>query len=133
MTNLEIEYRVYKTSKSKARITLKDHKEDFRNCPKSRLINPCKPNIGKVAKQKLSKVIDKVKAVTNMTQWKNSFDVIEWFTDIKDKKKCSFIVLDVVEYYPSITRKLLGDALRWASTITEISNDDIELILSAKR
>ena len=71
--------------------------------------------------------------MTNLTQWKNSFDVIEWFTDIKDKKKCSFIVLDVVEYYPSITRKLLGDALRWASTITEISNDDIELILSAKR
>ena len=33
----------------KSYITLKDHKEDFQNNPKVRLINPAKLEIGKVA------------------------------------------------------------------------------------
>ena len=70
MTSLEIEDRVYRTSNSRARITLKDHKCDFRNNPKTRLINPCKPNIGKVAKSKLSKIIREVKEKTHLVQWK---------------------------------------------------------------
>ena len=133
VTKLEIDDRVFKTTKSKARITLKDHKVDFRSKPKSRLINSCKPEIGKIAKRSLARIIEEIKAKTGLTQWKNSFDVIKWFREIKNKKNCSFIVLDVCEYYPSITEKLLKDALRWASSLAVISDDEMDIILSAKR
>ena len=133
VTNLEIEDRVFKTIKSKARITLKDHKDDFKNRPKVRLINSCKPQVGKVSKLSLSRIVEEVKTKTSLAQWKNSLDVIKWFKEIKNKKNCSFIILDVCEYYPSITAKLLTDALKWASTITAISEDEIYNIVSAKR
>ena len=51
VTELEIEDRVFETVKSKARITLKDHKPDFRNKPTTRLIDSCKPEIGKISKR----------------------------------------------------------------------------------
>ena len=133
VTNLEIDDRVFSTIKSEARITLKDNKSDFRSNPKSRLINSCKPQIGKIAKKSLSRIIEEIKIKTSLVQWKNSYDVIQWFKVIKNKKNCSFIVLDVCEYYPSITQKLLNDALRWASTFTEISDDEKNIILSSKR
>ena len=47
--NLEIEA----IANAPAYITLKDHKEHFASRPKTRLINPAKSDIGKVAKQKL--------------------------------------------------------------------------------
>ena len=115
VTELDIDDRVFKTSKSKARITLKDHKSDFRNNPKTRLINSCKPEIGKISKKSIKRIIDELKIKTGFAQWKNSYDVIRWFKDIKNKKNCSFFVLDICEYYPSITRKLLNDALNWAA------------------
>ena len=133
VTDLEIEDRVFATAKNKARITLKDHKADFRNKPTSRLINSCKPNIGKIAKKFIAKFIEQIKEKTGLTQWKNSYCVIDWFKKIKNKEKCSFIILDVCEYYPSITEKLLKDALNWASNIVEISENEKKIILSAKK
>ena len=40
VSNLEIDDRVFATEKSSARVTLKDHKPNFRNKPTTRLINP---------------------------------------------------------------------------------------------
>ena len=133
VTKLEIEDRVFATTKRKARITLKDHKDDFRNKPTTRLINPSKPQIGKISKRSLARIIDDLKKKTGLTQWKNSYEVIEWFKGIKDKKRCSFIILDVCEYYPSISKKLLNDAVNWASQIVEITSEEKEIILSSKK
>ena len=133
VTNLEIDDRVFRTVKSKAKITLKDHKPDFRNKPKTRLINPCKPNIGKIAKKSIKRIIDELRSKTGLAQWRNSYDVIKWFKDLPNKKNCSFIVLDICEYYPSITKKLLNDALNWAGGLVKISDDERKTILSAKR
>ena len=133
VTDLEIDDRVFETVKSKARVTLKDHKEDFRNKPKTRLINSCKPNTGKVAKRFLSRINDQLREKTEFSQWKNSYDVIRWFRAIKNKKKCSFIVLDICEFYPSISEKILKDALNWASTLVNISDEEKRIIISAKR
>ena len=41
--DLEIADRMYKTTPREAFLTLKDHKEDFQENPKVRLINPTKP------------------------------------------------------------------------------------------
>ena len=47
---LDIADRVFETSERQAYVTLKDHKDNFNNNPKCRLINPRKPEIGKISK-----------------------------------------------------------------------------------
>ena len=81
----------------------------------------------------MSRILDELKQKTGLTQWKNSYEVIKWFKNIKEKKKCSFVILDVCEYYPSITKKLLNDALNWASQIVKITNEEKKIMLSSKK
>ena len=133
VSNLEIDDRVFATEKSSARVTLKDHKPNFRNKPTTRLINPYKPQIGKISKQFLSRIVGQLRDKTGLSQWKNSDSVISWFKNIPQKEKCSFIVFDVQDYYASISSKLLSDALDWASGIVEISDTEREIILSSKK
>ena len=54
--NLDLADRIEVYGDANAFITLKDHKENFENQPKCRLINPAKTNIGKISKQILEKV-----------------------------------------------------------------------------
>ena len=51
-----LENRVFETTKCRAFATLKDHKLNFQNNPKLRLINAAKPEIGKIAKQILENI-----------------------------------------------------------------------------
>ena len=53
---LNIENHLPSTNLNPAVITIKDHKENFTNNAKCRLINPTKPEIGKVSKN----IVDKL-------------------------------------------------------------------------
>ena len=55
-TTLEIADRVEVMSESEAFITLKDHKANFLTDTKCRLINPAKPQIGKVSSEMLKNI-----------------------------------------------------------------------------
>ena len=68
-----------------------------------------------------------------MNQWRNTKQVIEWFGNIKDKERHSFISFDIVEFYPSISEKLLDQALSWASNLTTLSDNDILIIKHATK
>ena len=57
VTKLEIQERVFKTIPREAFITVKDHKDDFPNNMKCRLINPAKPDTGKISKKIVENVI----------------------------------------------------------------------------
>ena len=61
---LEIDDKVYSLSKREAYITMKDHKDNFKNNPKCRLINPTKSELGKVSKQILTKVVTALRMKT---------------------------------------------------------------------
>ena len=65
---LEIEDRVFKTMERECFITIKDHKNDFRNNPKCRLINTTKPELGKVSKKTLTKVLEILRKKTRLNQ-----------------------------------------------------------------
>ena len=54
--NLNIDDQVETTAMKEAFITLKDHKENFVNKPTCRLINPSKPETGRISKQLLEKI-----------------------------------------------------------------------------
>ena len=80
-----LEERVMATQARPARVTLKDHKEDFLVNTKTRLINGTKPEIGRISKKTLAKIITAVRGKTKFNQWTNSDDVISWFEKLPSK------------------------------------------------
>ena len=131
--NLEIQERIFRTVEREAFITLKDHKSNFSNNPSCRLLNPTKPELGKVSKKLLEKIISAVRQKSGLNQWKNTDSVLNWFKMIENKKKKSFIVFDVVNFYPTISSDLLRAALEWARNFIDISDQEIDIILQTKK
>lgn len=132
-TNLNLEDRIYKTAEKEAYITLKDHKDNFCNNPKCRLINPSKSELGKISKKLLDEINTKVRSKTLLLQWKNTADVLKWYKNIDNKADQTFITFDVVDFYPSITAKLLSSALDFAALYTKITNEERNIILHTKK
>jgi hypothetical protein len=119
-------------AKCKAFVTVKDHKENFEQNPKYRLINPAKSELGKVSKVILDDINDKIRAKIGVNQWKNSQSVIEWFMCIENKERHSFLSFDIAEFYPSITKDLLDKAIDWAKNITHIPDQHKTIIYHAR-
>ena len=92
-------------------ITLKDHKENFLNNPKTRLLNPAKNELGRISKAILDKINLNLRNTTKANQWKNTNDVISWFKSIKNKQNCKFISFGIKDFYPTITKELLSKCL----------------------
>ena len=132
VNKLDIEDRVMYTPPQPAYVTLKDHKTNFNNDPKCRLINPTKNEISKVSKQILSKVVNEVRSKTHLKLMKNTNSVINWFEELMLKQDLVFIQFDIVDYYGSISEKLFDEALQWAKSVTSVSDDEIEVIMKSK-
>ena len=114
-------------------LLIKDHKENFENNPKCRLINPAKSDSGKISKLILDKVSTHLRTILNVNQWRNTQNVIEWFGNIEQKSRHSFISFDIVHFYPSISENLLDQALSWASSLADTSHEDISIIKHARK
>ena len=54
---------------------------------------------------------------------------MKWFIDISNKKHCSFIQLDIKEFYPSINENILTNAIQFAKLHTTIDDKDLRLII----
>jgi hypothetical protein len=78
-------------------------------------------------------ILDEINSKLNLNQLRNTKQVIEWFGNIKDKERHIFISFDIVDFYPSISEKLLDQALSWASNLTTISDNDILTIKHARK
>ena len=130
-TKLEIDDRVHCTTKRDTFITLKDHKQQFMNNPKFRVINPTKSELGKVSKQMLTKIISAVKTKSQLLQFKNSDSTIDWFCKLKDKHRLHFIQFDVVNFYASINPDLLENSITFAARYTTITQEMKETIRQA--
>ena len=61
---------------------------------------------------------------TKANQWKNTSDAISWYKDINNKKQSSFANFDVENLYPSISEKLLIDAINFAKSSANIIEQD---------
>ena len=120
-------------ARNEAFISLKDHKENFANNPKCRLINPSKPELGKISKTILDRINNDLRAKTTANQWRNSESVTTWYKAIPDKNRHSFISFDIVDFYPSISESLLNEAIVWARSQTSISDDEIATITAARK
>ena len=119
--------------KQQAYVTIKDHKESFPNKTPCRLINPAKSNLGIVSKQILERINNQVRVATKLNQWRNTHAVIDWFTELKDKQSITFLIFDIVDFYPSITESLLVNALDFASEHIAITDQDRETIMHVRK
>ena len=130
--NLEIDDRVMYVPPKQAFCTLKDTKPNFNVDPKCRLINPTKVEIGKISQKILTRVVSDVKEKTGLKLWKNTDAVIDWFENLQNKNQLKFVSFDIQDYYGSISEDLFTEAINWARGITNISDDEMEVIFKAK-
>ena len=114
-------------------ITLKDHKNNFKNKLPCRLINPAKSEIGIVAKKYLETINANVIKESQSNQWKNTATVINWFKNLENKRNARFIKFDIVEFYPSISERLLDSAINYANDISPISSDVTAVIKQSRK
>ena len=59
--------------------------------------------------------------------------VIAWFNNFENKERLSFIVFDIKNFYPSISENLFIKAIQSAKQITEITDEDINLTMQARK
>ena len=125
--------RMFVNGKNNCFITLKDHKPNFENHPKVRLLNPAKNELGRISKTILEKINSNLRTVLKLNQWKDTNKVIEWFKNIENKQMYKFIMFDIKDFYPSISKKLLTDSLKFAETKINIDQNDKDIIYHARK
>ena len=129
---LDIGDSMFVTTPREAFILLKDHKEDFETNPKVRLINPCKPEVGRVAMKILDDIVKEIKCKnTKLKQATNTKAVLDWFKSIRNKKIYRVINFDIESFYASITEELLIEALQWATQYIHVTDLQKKVIFQA--
>ena len=130
---LDLDDRIECLAKTEAFITLKDHKDNFQNKRPCRLIVPSKSELGHVSKTHLDEINSAIRNKLNLNQWKNTSEVITWFSNISQKQNSAFIQLDIKEFYPSITKTIFEKALTFAKKHTKIPVDVIRTIQHCRK
>ena len=134
---LEIDDRMECHSEANAFLTIKDHKEEFPNNIKCRVINPASNNLGKISKRILDKVNTKCREATGVNQWRSTQDVLQWFSGVHaanpTKKKARFLQFNINEFYPSISEELLQNSIRFAKNHATIEQEEEALIMDCRK
>ena len=110
-------------------ITAKDHKKDFSKKIQCRLINPSKTHIARISKNILDGINNEIRKNSNLIQWRNTYEVLNWFKSIDNKAKKTFIKFDIDSFYPSISKKTLLMALEFGRKFMTINQDDIDIVI----
>ena len=124
---------IHQTQMQTAFITMKDHKDNFLNNPKCRLVNPCKSELGRISKKIVEKIVMNVKQKSGLNLWKNTHAVIDWYKGLQNKERYCFIQFDINSFYPNISKKLVINALKFARKFTAISKQEEKIIIQSCR
>ena len=109
------------------------HKDKFVNNLQVRLINPAKNELGRISKVILDKINLAIRKHFSFNQWKNTQNVKDWFNKIPPKKVHKFVAFDINEFYPSIKEQLLKEALDFAESYINITENDKKIINHARK
>ena len=121
------------SSSCKKQKLLKDHKEGFPNPPSFRLIKPSQSEIGKISNHILHKINKFLLRNTKVNQWQSTSDAISCFKNINNKTQSSFVNFDVENLDLSISKKLLIDAINSAKSSTNITEQDLSIIMQSRK
>ena len=127
----KISDRVNVMPEKNAFITIKDHKENFDNDPKCRLINPTKSEIGKISKIIIQNINSKIREKSNLLQWRSTQEAIEWFENIETKNKKELIQCDIEKVSPSISKNPFEESLTFTEKFLTITKRERNAILHA--
>ena len=105
----------------------------FLKQPQSSLTKPSQNELGRTSKSILDRINTSLRNLIKVNQWKYTREVIEWFKSITNKQKHKFIVFDIKDFYPTITKDLLTKCLKFAEEKVQISNDDKKIIYHARK
>ena len=119
--SLDLDERMECYSDQSAFITLKDHKANFKNNTKCRLINPSKSEVCLVSKHYLSSIISMVAEKSGVNQWRNTSTAIKWFENLQNKQNRRFIKFDMADFYPSIAEHLLERSIEYAKRLLRLN------------
>ena len=72
---------------------------------------PAKKKLDKVSNSVIEKINKKLISEFHFNQQKNTNSDLKRFTDIFNKMDCSFIQLDIKEFYPSINKDILTNVI----------------------
>ena len=98
-------------------------KTTFKTNPLADLLTLTKARSGELAKKLLENINTTIRQKIGLNQWKNSTSVINWFSSIQDKQHNTPSPYSTSEnFYPSITEKLLTDAITFAKQHTSITD-----------
>ena len=119
-------------------LTIKDHKKDFEHTKPCRLINPAKSDLGVISKSVLDVILKSLREtiIPSLHQFKDVNDCLAWFHSLEKERTKALVTFDIKEFYPSISEKILKNALFWAkNTMPHDMKDkcDTELILAARK
>ena len=62
-------------------------------------------NSVELAKTILDKINVNLRNSLHLNQWKNTQEVIDWFKSIDNKQRYKFIMFDIKDFYPSISKE----------------------------
>ena len=89
--------------------------------------------MGKISKYFLEQLNSKFRDLSSVNQWQETSTVINWFKNIKNKKKCVFMQFDIEKFYPSISKELLLKAITYAKTLVNISGEKRNTITHSRK
>ena len=81
----------------------------------------------------IQNIIINVQKTSHSNLRKNYDDTIEWFRNIKNKSKTTFTQFDIIDFYPSITKKVLIDSINYARKYAEITEEQYQIILVRRK
>ena len=86
-----------------------------------------------MSKRILDGIVENIKKDTELNQFLNTGSALQWFENIKDKKKRHFITGDIRNFYGEISEELLNKALDWAESFKPIPIEHREIILQVRK
>ena len=84
------------------------------------------------SKQLLDSINKQLLLKTQINQWKNTHTVIDWYKQIRGKRRCSFMQFDIDNFYPSITAELFEKAVTFAKQYIDIPDGHLKIIEQAR-
>ena len=73
------------------------------------------------------------KKITHNNLWKDSTDISEWFRNIENKSEATFFQLDIIDFFPSISKEILIDGINNAKKYVEITDEQCQIILACRK
>lgn len=94
---------------------------------------PTKSELDKVSKQIIEKINKIMIEKTDVIQGMNTKAILDWLNNIPNKDHHPFIAFDIINFHPSISYKLLDNALTFAAAYIDISAEERKTIIHTKQ